>query len=80
TTSTTLVGSATDADGTISSYTWSQVSGPNTATFSSKTVAVPTISGLAVGNYIFSLVATDNLGLASQPAQVTVSVDQVGVS
>ncbi|WP_198173038.1 PKD domain-containing protein, partial [Hymenobacter ginkgonis] len=71
---TTLAGSGTDADGTISSYTWSQVSGPNTATFSSKTVAVPTLSALVAGSYVFSLIVTDNLGLASAAAQVTVTV------
>ncbi|WP_232341687.1 PKD domain-containing protein, partial [Hymenobacter ginkgonis] len=74
TNTTTLAGSGTDADGTISSYTWSQVSGPNTATFSSKTVAVPTLSALVAGSYVFSLIVTDNLGLASAAAQVTVTV------
>ncbi|MVN78612.1 T9SS type A sorting domain-containing protein, partial [Hymenobacter sp. HMF4947] len=75
TSSTPLAGSGTDADGTISTYTWSQVSGPSTATFSSKTVAAPTISQLVAGSYVFSLVVTDNLGLASAPAQVTVTVN-----
>ncbi|WP_449405083.1 PKD domain-containing protein, partial [Hymenobacter ginkgonis] len=54
TNTTTLAGSGTDADGTVSTYTWSQVSGPNTATFSSKTVAVPTVSALVAGSYVFS--------------------------
>ena len=76
-TSTTLNGSGSDADGTISIYSWSQVSGPNTATFSSKTVAIPTISGLAAGVYVFSLVATDNLGASSIEDQVSVSVNSV---
>ncbi|RDV10081.1 hypothetical protein DXT99_26820, partial [Pontibacter diazotrophicus] len=48
-----LSGSGTDTDGTISSYSWSQVSGPNTATFSSRTVASPTVSALVEGAYAF---------------------------
>ncbi|WP_324671426.1 PKD domain-containing protein [Hymenobacter sp. GOD-10R] len=77
TSSTTLSGSGTDADGTIASYAWTQVSGPNTATFSSKTIAAPTVSGLAAGSYVFSLIVTDNLGLASAASQTTVTVNTV---
>ncbi|GGF11009.1 hypothetical protein GCM10011383_22770 [Hymenobacter cavernae] len=77
TTSVTLNGSASaDTDGgTIATYLWAQVSGPNTPTFSNKTVAQPVVSGLAAGTYVFSLVVTDNLGLQSTPAQVTVTVN-----
>jgi PKD repeat protein/glucose/arabinose dehydrogenase len=75
TSSVTLSGSGTDADGTIATYAWNQVSGPNTATFSSKAVATPTVSGLAAGTYVFSLVVTDNLGLASAAAQVSITVN-----
>jgi hypothetical protein len=76
TNSTVLNGSGTDTDGTISTYTWSQVSaGPNTATFSpSKTAKSPTVSGLIEGSYIFKLVVTDNLGASSKPDSVTVTV------
>ncbi|OUJ69900.1 FG-GAP-like repeat-containing protein [Hymenobacter crusticola] len=75
TNTTTLAGSGTDADGTIASYQWTQVSGPNTATFSNATVAQPTVSNLVAGTYVFSLVVTDNLGLASAAAQTTVTVN-----
>ncbi|MEJ7738207.1 MAG: malectin domain-containing carbohydrate-binding protein [Chitinophagaceae bacterium] len=75
--STQLNGSGTDADGSVSSYTWSQSSGPNTATFTSKTVAAPTVSGLVAGTYVFSLVVTDNQGAVSVPDQVTINVDGV---
>ncbi|OUJ66164.1 PA14 domain-containing protein, partial [Hymenobacter crusticola] len=75
TSSVTLAGSGTDADGTIASYAWNQVSGPNTATFTNKTVAQPVVSGLAAGTYVFSLIVTDNLGLASAAAQTTVTVN-----
>ncbi|WP_324672205.1 N,N-dimethylformamidase beta subunit family domain-containing protein [Hymenobacter sp. GOD-10R] len=73
--STQLSGSGTDADGPITAYTWSQVSGPNTATFSSKTIATPTVSGLVAGTYVFGLVVTDNLGANSAISQVSVTVN-----
>lgn len=61
--------------GTIATYRWNQVSGPNTAAFSSQTVAAPTVSGLVVGTYIFSLVVTDQEGSSSAPDEVTVNVN-----
>ncbi|TGE11683.1 SGNH/GDSL hydrolase family protein, partial [Hymenobacter elongatus] len=71
----TLAGAGSDADGTVAGFTWSQASGPNTAVFSSKTLAAPTLSGLVAGSYVFSLVVTDNLGATSPADQVTVSVN-----
>jgi uncharacterized protein YaiE (UPF0345 family) len=74
TSSTILNGSGTD-DGSIKTYTWTQVgSTPNVATFSSKTVAAPTVSGLIAGTYTFSLIVTDNLDVASVADQVTITV------
>ncbi|MEJ7769939.1 MAG: malectin domain-containing carbohydrate-binding protein, partial [Chitinophagaceae bacterium] len=75
---TTLNGSGTDADGSVTGYSWSQVSGPNTATFTSTTVAVPTVSGLIAGNYAFNLVVTDNLGGFSLADQVIITVTAAG--
>ncbi|PSR56915.1 hypothetical protein AHMF7605_27170 [Adhaeribacter arboris] len=71
----TLIGSGTDTDGTISSYTWKQVSGPSTATFSSKTVASPTISHLFAGKYQFTLTVKDDKNLSSSQDYVTVNVN-----
>ncbi|WBO83288.1 PKD domain-containing protein [Hymenobacter yonginensis] len=73
-----LLGSGTDPDGTINTYTWSQVSGPNTAAFSSLAAAQPTVSGLVAGTYVFSLVVTDNGGASSTPDQVSVQVNASG--
>ncbi|QNH63092.1 PKD domain-containing protein [Hymenobacter sediminicola] len=73
--STPLLGAGTDVDGTISSYAWSQVSGPNTATFSSLTAAQPTVSGLVAGSYVFSLIVKDNASASSAADQVTVLVN-----
>lgn len=58
-----LTGSATDADGTISSYAWSQLpGGPNTATMGTANAASTTIINLAQGVYDFVLTVTDNSG------------------
>ncbi|WP_224361506.1 carboxylesterase family protein [Hyalangium versicolor] len=72
TSSVTLTGSASDADGTIASYSWTKVSG-GTASFSTPTAASTTVSGLVQGTYVFRLTVTDNLG-ATASADVTVTV------
>lgn len=51
-----------DPDGTISSYKWTQISGPSTATVVGGTTTFPTISQLVSGVYKFRLLVTDNLG------------------
>jgi hypothetical protein len=55
---------ALDPSGTLT-YAWSQLSGPNTATFSSTSVANPNITGALFGSYIFQLIATDGNAHAS---------------
>ncbi|MGZ5245761.1 MAG: PKD domain-containing protein, partial [Flavitalea sp.] len=63
TSSTTLSGSGTDADGTIASYAWTKISGPAGGTFSSTTTASTTISGLTTaGTYVLRLTVKDNGG------------------
>lgn len=59
--SATLSGSATDADGTIASYAWTKISGAS-CTITSPASASTTVTGLAVGSYIFRLTVTDNVG------------------
>jgi hypothetical protein len=74
TNSLTLQGSASDADGSISTYKWSQVSGPNTVTFNNAAIAAPTLSGLIEGSYILRLTAIDNQGAsASDELKITVN-------
>ena len=73
--STSLTGSGSDPDGTISAYSWSQVSGPKTISFSTTNTASTIVSGLTTaGNYICRLTVTDNLGgQSTDDIQVTVS-------
>lgn len=58
--SATATGSGTSASGFISSYAWTQVSGPNTATINSPTSATTVLSHLVRGSYVFQLTVTDN--------------------
>ena len=78
TTSTNLTGSASTT-GSIASYQWTQVSGPNTATFGNAKAASSSVSGLAQGTYVFKLTATDNVGQTSS-AQVTITVNPAPVT
>ncbi len=64
---------SSDADGTIASYLWQQISGPSTSTLSSTTTANITVSNLVQGVYSYRLTVTDNLG-ATATDQVTVTV------
>lgn len=68
-----LAGTGQDSDGSIKAYSWSQVSGPSTAVFSSKSAAQPTVSGLVQGVYTFRLTVTDDTG-ATDSDDVTVTV------
>jgi hypothetical protein len=72
---TTLNGSnSTDPDGTISTYRWTQVSGPSTATIASNASATTGVSSLIAGTYVFRLTVTDDKGATSSD-DVTVSVN-----
>ena len=76
TTSRSLVGTATAATGkTIASVAWSQVSGPNTASFSAANALSNNATGLVPGTYVFKLTATDSEGtVASDNVTAVVTV------
>lgn len=57
-----IAGSGTDSDGTITSYSWTKVSG-GAATMSNTSTSTVSISGLTAGAYTFRLTVTDNSGL-----------------
>jgi hypothetical protein len=54
-----------DPDGTISTYQWQQVSGPNTVKSSNMNVPQVAISDFQPGDYEFELIVTDNEGATS---------------
>ncbi len=64
----------TDIDSTSFTYSWTQVSGPATASFGgTNTLQDPTITFPAVrGWYVFQIIARDDSGHYSKPVQVTV--------
>jgi predicted esterase len=74
TNSVTLAGSATDANGSVSSYAWTRISGPTQFTFSNAGTANTSVSNLVAGTYVFRLTATDNQS-ASAYDEVTVTVN-----
>jgi hypothetical protein len=71
--SVTLSGTASDADGSIASYQWSQTSGPSKAIYSSPSPSVLSIRNLSVGVYTFRLTVIDNSG-ATAWSEVDVTV------
>jgi hypothetical protein len=74
-----IVGSGKDSDGTIASYSWTQASGPNTATLSGKTSATLNVSNLVAGTYSFALKVTDNDG-ATDTDNVSVVVNSTSTT
>lgn len=78
--STNLIGSGSDADGTISTYNWIKLSGP-AATLSNENTAVLSLQDLITGVYVFRITVTDNDGaFASDNIQVTVFPTSVNQS
>ncbi len=63
--STTLNGSGSDADGSVSSYFWSKISGPAGGNIASTTLANTNIIGLLEGDYYYQLKVTDNKGAST---------------
>jgi rhamnose utilization protein RhaD (predicted bifunctional aldolase and dehydrogenase) len=74
TNSTSLTGSGTDSDGSISSYSWVKISGPTTGTIATANTATTAINSLVQGIYKFELTVTDNNGaIGKDTVQVTVN-------
>jgi hypothetical protein len=70
----TLDGSkSTDADGSISVYGWTKISGPNIPGSSGDNTAILSLTGLVAGQYYYQLAVTDNNG-AMGYAQVKIIV------
>jgi len=72
----TLTGTATDdglPEGSLLTRSWSQVSGPAAAGFSSTTTATTTATFTAAGTYVLRFSASDNTLTASDDVTVTIS-------
>src|SRR6185312_15673041 len=68
-----ITGTASDPDGSISSYLWERVSGASTAILSNTATATLTVSALTAGVYTFRLTVTDNkAATASDDVNITV--------
>jgi hypothetical protein len=79
-TTTILRGVASDADGTVVSLLWTQVSGPNQAQIGLANSVSTRVSGLIEGGYTFRLTAMDNDGnVAFDDVRISV-VSSVGGS
>jgi hypothetical protein len=72
---TTLFGSASDPDGTLSSVTWTKLNGPAGGSISSPNTAVTNITSLTLeGTYVYRLTAVDNNGASiSDDVEITVN-------
>lgn len=77
-TSTNIVGSGTDNDGSITSYVWTRIGGPNTPSFTNAVAGTITVGGLIQGEYTFRLTVTDNNGATgTDDIKVTVNAAPV---
>lgn len=72
----TLIGTASnDPDGTIVSYNWTQLSGPNTASIAFPANATTAVNGMITGTYVFQLLVTDNGSLTdTDTMQIIVAI------
>lgn len=64
--SVTLIGSASDADGSIVTYSWTKVSGPAGENIMTPILSTTKVKSLVQGDYIFRLTATDDDGAFTQ--------------
>lgn len=69
-----LIGSGTDADGSVVSYHWDEFSGPSTYTINSPNTPSTLVSNLIQGTYQFRLIVVDNQG-ASDTDIVIITVN-----
>ncbi len=68
-------GASSDSDGTVASYAWTQTAGPAVALTGANTATPSFTAPGAPGVLTFQLVVTDNVGLASTPDTVNVTVN-----
>ncbi len=72
-----LNGSGSDADGTITNYLWSKISGPAAYTFNNASQQQNVVTNLTQGIYLFQLQVTDDSGaIAMDTVSITVLAAQ----
>jgi hypothetical protein len=76
-----LSGLSSFSDALSFSYFWTQISGPVTGSWDSRTSGTPSVSGLIAGTYVFRLTVTDDVGLkgTSDLTMGVVATDSNGV-
>jgi hypothetical protein len=76
--SVTLSGKATDQDGQIMSFMWSQVSGPSTSTIVTSNSASTEITDLEEGTYAYELKVVDDKGAVNRDTmKVTIALERI---
>jgi hypothetical protein len=73
TSSTAIIGTGSDSDGSIAGYSWTKVSG-GSATITGATTSTLKLSSLVAGNYVFRLTVKDNAGATSSD-DIAITVD-----
>ena len=69
-----LAGTASDADGTLASYTWTKIAGPSGFSIATGSALNTAVTGLVQGVYKFELKVTDDNGASTKDTvQVTVN-------
>ena len=69
----TFTARASDPDGNITSYRWTQISGPVTARLEAATTPTVTVSNLVAGTFVFRITVRDGFGLSASD-DISVSV------
>ena len=77
--STTLNGDASDKDGNIATYKWSEISGPSSARIETPNLVTTNIKALTKGVYTFELRVTDNQGAIGKDT-VAITVNEKATS
>jgi hypothetical protein len=79
--SVTLTGTGSDADGNVTAYSWTKISGPASGGILSPSNAQTVVNNLTQGVYLFELKVTDNVNATGRDTvQVTVNTAQTAGS
>jgi hypothetical protein len=78
TNSVSLAGTGSSNGGSITGYSWAEISGPNTNFFSQSSSSSTSAGGLVAGVYVFQLTVTDNNGQTGT-SSVSVTVNPAPV-